>query len=137
MSIIYQRVIELCHERNITKTTLEHECGFSQNSINKWQSRSYPAADKLMKVADFFDVSVDYLLGRENQQTKKAVPMERPESDLATIENIKGLLAEKDGMDIVAKLYRELHEHQKIYVLTWLVGYMMSEGLPVNKILGK
>lgn len=70
-------------------------------------------------------------------EIKKAVPMERPESDLTTIENIKGLLAENNGIDIVSKLYKELQEKQQLFVLTWLVGYMMSEGLPVNKILGK
>lgn len=58
---IYERVMKLCSERNIDKTTLEKACGFSQNSINKWKS-SMPSIDKIIKVANYFGVTVDYLL---------------------------------------------------------------------------
>ncbi len=40
-------------------------------------------------------------------------------------------------IDIVAKLYNELQEKQKVYVLTWIIAYMTSEGLPVKQILGR
>ena len=60
---LYDTVMLLCSENGITKTKLERDCGFSQNSINKWAAQS-PSADKLAKVADYFGVSVDYLLGK-------------------------------------------------------------------------
>lgn len=63
--------------------------------------------------------------------------MERPESDVTTIDDIKSLLTENNGLDFIERLYRELQEKQKVFVLTWLIGYMVSEGLPVNKILGR
>lgn len=56
-------VLQLCQEKGITKTQLERECGFSQNSINKWATQS-PSADKLIKVSERLGVSVDYLLGK-------------------------------------------------------------------------
>lgn len=70
---LYETVMLLCSENGITKTKLERDCGFSQNSINKWAAQS-PSADKLAKVADYFGVSVDYLLGRTddpNQPEKR------------------------------------------------------------------
>lgn len=32
------------------------------------QKLNYPSVDKLIKLADFFDVSTDYLLGRSNSK---------------------------------------------------------------------
>ena len=60
---LYDTILYLCSKSGITKTQLERDCGFSQNSINKWATKS-PSSEKLSKVADYFDVSVDYLLGK-------------------------------------------------------------------------
>ena len=103
---IYEKVIELCNERNTTKTALEEACGFSQNSINKWRD-SVPSIERIIKVADHFNVPVDYLLGREITQTKKAVPEVRLESDTALLSNedLKALLENNEGVDFIEKLY--------------------------------
>ena len=122
MSVIYKRVMDLCKERNITKTLLEHECGFSQNSINKWESRSYPAADKLMKVADYFGVSVDYLLGRDSAVEENALLADKVDFDIA----------KNYGVDYLEKIYKELDEKQKLYVISWIVGYAKSQGVKIT-----
>ncbi|WP_221644800.1 helix-turn-helix domain-containing protein [Listeria grandensis] len=41
---------------------LERELEFGQNSIYKWKTQQ-PSVDKLIMVANFFDVTTDYLLG--------------------------------------------------------------------------
>ncbi len=46
---------------------LESELGFGNGTIGKWD-KAAPSADKLAIVAEFFDVSVDYLLGRSNDE---------------------------------------------------------------------
>lgn len=61
-SIIYQRIKALCSERGITVTRLETLMGYSQSTIGKWRS-AMPTADKLIKVAQYFGVSMDYLVG--------------------------------------------------------------------------
>lgn len=61
-SIIYQRIKALCSERGITVTKLETLMGYSQSTIGKWRS-AMPTADKLIKVAQYFDVSMDYIVG--------------------------------------------------------------------------
>lgn len=60
----------LCEEKGITPTKASQEIGFSKGSVSYWKKKwsqgedakpdSYTAA----KIADFFGVSVDYLLGR-------------------------------------------------------------------------
>ncbi len=53
----------------MTLTGLETELGIGRGIIKRWE-KSSPNMDNIQKVADYFHVSVDYLLGRE--ETKKA-----------------------------------------------------------------
>lgn len=56
------KIRELCDKANITLNRLERELGLSKSSIAKWDTNA-PSVDKVAKVAKYFDVSVDYLLG--------------------------------------------------------------------------
>lgn len=62
-SDIYTRVKDLCKARKITIRKLEETLGFGHSSINKWKNSVSPSIDKVIKVADYFDVSIDYLTG--------------------------------------------------------------------------
>ena len=55
---------ELATQRKISVAELERTLGFGNGSISKWNKQS-PSTEKLKKVADYFDVSTDYLLDRE------------------------------------------------------------------------
>lgn len=63
-----ERIRELCREKGISILKLEMAFGFSNGSVNKW-SRQSPSADKLLTVASFFGVSMEYLLTGEEKQT--------------------------------------------------------------------
>lgn len=43
---------------------LEMNFGYSNGYLAKWKNNT-PNSDELSRIADFFNVSVDYLLGRE------------------------------------------------------------------------
>lgn len=62
MSLV-NRIKQLCAQRDLSLHRLEMTVGFSKSSISKWDVNT-PSADKVLRVADYFDVSVDYLLGR-------------------------------------------------------------------------
>lgn len=68
-SILYQRIKELCSKHSITIAKLESDLGFSNAVINKWKQNTSPSIDKVIKVAGYFDVSVEYLLGRSEIPT--------------------------------------------------------------------
>ena len=52
-------------ERNISRARLSSDIGFGINQIKYWEKNgNTPSADTVKKLADYFDVSVDYLLGR-------------------------------------------------------------------------
>jgi len=52
---------KLCEQNSTTFAQLEKELGFGNGTIRKW-SESSPGIDKILKVADRFGVSVDYLI---------------------------------------------------------------------------
>lgn len=64
---IYEKVVELCKRKKITEAYLERDLGFSQGAINKWK-KSTPSARKIQQVADYFNVSMAYLMGFEDNQ---------------------------------------------------------------------
>ena len=59
---LLERVKELCSESKVSQRTVEKECGLSNGSITKWKT-SNPSSDTVQKVAEFFNVSTDWLNG--------------------------------------------------------------------------
>lgn len=55
---------DLAAQKKISVAELERTLGFGNGSISKWNKQS-PSADKLKKVADYFGVTIDYLLDRK------------------------------------------------------------------------
>lgn len=56
----YEIIKELCKERGIAVTALEKELGFGRGSIGKLRNGS-TTIERLQKIADFFNVSIEYL----------------------------------------------------------------------------
>ncbi len=60
-----QRLRELRLKNNITQKMLAEKIGVSQQAVARWESDNFaPTADTLIELANFFEVSADYLLGR-------------------------------------------------------------------------
>lgn len=67
------RLFELLKETNTSQKQLAEYIGASQGNISDWKSgKAVPASEKLCAIADFFNVSVDYLLGRTDVRTPAA-----------------------------------------------------------------
>ena len=65
-NILYARIKQLCDERGISIKRLETMLGFGASSIQKWKDSTSPSIDKVKSVATFFNVSIDYLIGRSD-----------------------------------------------------------------------
>lgn len=59
----FERVKFLADKQKISIVDLEIKLGFGKNSLYSWKKKM-PNSGNLEKVADFFGVSTDYLLGR-------------------------------------------------------------------------
>lgn len=61
--MLFERVKNLAKKRNKNLKQVAEEIGLSENAFYKWKNQS-PKAETLQKVADYFGVTTDYLLGR-------------------------------------------------------------------------
>ena len=57
MFSLFEKIKELCQKRGISINSLEETLGYSMKSKK-------PNAERLQEIADYFNVSTDYLLGR-------------------------------------------------------------------------
>ena len=77
------RLRELRAKTGKSQTTLANELHFAQNTISQWERGSRDIDnDKLHVLADYFNVTIDYLLGRDevkpkNEASSKNVPLEK------------------------------------------------------------
>lgn len=67
---IYERLKELAHDKNITIAEIERKTSISNGTIGKFVKQN-PSLETLNKLAEFFNVSLDYLVGREEATPKK------------------------------------------------------------------
>ena len=61
---IYQNVMKLCEERGISPNKLDIESGIGRGNVERWKTVS-PSIEKVSAVADYFGVSVDYIVKGE------------------------------------------------------------------------
>lgn len=64
--LIAQRIKDSMKNEKLTQVQLAKAIGVGQSSVSDWlNSKSEPSIDNLWKLADFFDVSIDFLVGRK------------------------------------------------------------------------
>ena len=87
---LYENVKEAARLKGYSINRLEKELGFARSYISKFKTIT-PSADKLQKIADFLEVSVEYLMTGE-----------QPKSQQLTSRDIKDIT--KDVESIMQKL---------------------------------
>lgn len=66
-SLFSTRLSTLRKEKKLTQYSLAESLGFSRGQISNYEQGSRePDQDTLLKIADFFNVSTDYLIGKSN-----------------------------------------------------------------------
>jgi len=59
--MVFEKIQQKCSEKGVSIYRLEKDLGFSPSCVKKWKN-SIPTADKLLKVAKYFDVPIEYFL---------------------------------------------------------------------------
>ena len=83
------RIKELAIQRKVSVAELERALGFGNGSISKWNKQS-PSTEKLKQVADYFQVSLDYLVGRSDDKYDLS-PQEKIDIGIEAEKMMKGL----------------------------------------------
>lgn len=63
-SIFSAQLQKLRKEKRVTQEQLANYLGVSPQAVSKWENGTYPEGDLLPRIADYFEVSIDYLYGR-------------------------------------------------------------------------
>lgn len=92
---------QLRKDKKISQEQLGHRLGFGKNTISQYETGiREPNIDTLIKLAEYFDVTVDYLIGRENEVKEKNSFLESiPESRKQLINEILSL-SDAESRDI-------------------------------------
>lgn len=65
--LIIDRLKELMAEEKLNQVRLAEKTGIKQNTISAWlRGKKEPSVTSLWLLADYFNVDIDYLVGRKN-----------------------------------------------------------------------
>lgn len=65
--ILVNNIKKLCKENNVTISVLERELFMSPGLISRW-TKNMPALDRVIEIANYFNVSLDTLIGNANDE---------------------------------------------------------------------
>ena len=96
--MFWKNFVELCNSKNVMPTNAVKEIGIAAGSITKWKEGRIPRDSTLIKIAEYFGVSVEYLLGKEKENT--------PSNDErgAEFDALYALLSDEDKAVIKAQM---------------------------------
>ena len=99
------RIEKLLIDTGISKKTMLNDLSLGINTFSNWKNRgTIPSGETLQKIADYFGVTVDYLLGKAPEQSNDLSEDEREllgllrqlsDDDLTTALKLVKLMAEK------------------------------------------
>lgn len=93
----YDIIAGLCKKQNLAVTALERELGFGRGSIGKLRNGK-TTFDRLQKIANYFDVPVEYLLDVEDFSSTENPLTSKDERDITkTVNELMEKLDSNDG----------------------------------------
>lgn len=120
MFSLFEKIKELCQNRGISINSLEETLGYSRNTIYSMKNKK-PNAERLQEIADYFNVSTDYLLGRTDN------PAIAGDSKEYTWQG-KTLNVEEMASNIMMFGGRELTDEKKKIIQSIIEGYLKEAG---------
>lgn len=112
---------DLCKKKGISCKKAAEDIGLSNSITTKWKKTgATPGGDTLNRIANYFDVSTDYLLGKENKKAPAETGKRSNDSDIldevdiAFYGDYKELTEEnKETLRAMARLFRERQGKQE------------------------
>ena len=120
MFSLFEKIKELCQNRGISINSLEETLGYSRNTIYSMKNKK-PNAERLQEIADYFNVSTDYLLGRTDNPNIAGDSKEY-------IWQGKTLNVEEMASNVMMFGGRELTDEKKRIIQSIIEGYLKEAG---------
>lgn len=131
---LYSNFEKLLKERGETAYKVAKETGISQPTLSDWKNgKSVPKADKLQKIADHFNVTLDYLMtGKEPNQTEPELTT-KDKRDIA--KDLDRIMSEiKNGQDGPLYYNGEEIDEASINLLQNAIEFALTQTKKINKV---
>ena len=100
-----ENFVKICNDKGVSPSKVVEAVGLKRSAYSQWTDESVPRKATLMRIADYFGVTVDYLVSGE----------ERTESTLS--ENEKALL----------ELFRKIPQEKQEMALRMIEAALRSQ----------
>lgn len=105
MTRFFEQYSRLCKERGMSANGAAKEIGLPSSSVTYWKRGSLPQQRTLERVAEYFGVSTDYLLGYTDEK-------EKPVSARAELDKLIDGMGREELIDFIAKATEKLREQK-------------------------
>ncbi|SNY19169.1 Helix-turn-helix domain-containing protein [Orenia metallireducens] len=106
-----ERLRELRKDKGLTMDELAEQTGLSQSYISEIERNiKEPKFDKLNLLANYFDVSVDYILGRTNIKSKNTDKITQALEDNPELADFWEQLKKRESMQLLFKQTRNMSD---------------------------
>lgn len=102
--MFYDRFIELCEKKGVSRTKACTDCNVSRTAWRKWADGATPNGTTLNSFSSYFGVSVGYLLGEAEQKEKAPANAEAYVNDDPELTEYLEELKNRNEMRMLFKL---------------------------------
>ena len=120
MFVAFDKIMELADKQGISINVLEEKLGYGTNTLYRLK-RSNPSSKVLKEIADYFNVSADYLLGRTDNPS---IAVDSKEYSWQG----KTLNVEEMASNVMMFGGRELTDEKKKIIQSIIEGYLKEAG---------
>ena len=132
-----EKLKELRKKNKLTQQQLAQFLGITVSAYGNYElGQREPPIEYLCKLADYFGVSVDYILDRESPTNEKSQPAERPQADISEnfIKEFGDLFSDETFIQY-ARLYKLMNTTQRLMILGVIIGHMEKAGIALPPML--
>lgn len=99
-----ENFIKICAEKGVSPTSVCVSIGLSSSVFSQWSDSTVPRKTTLVKLADALNVSVDYLLGKEEKPADEGELSETEKQLIDALRDVPDELRERAFRAAVASL---------------------------------
>lgn len=100
LHLFYSNFIVLCNKKGVTPSSVVEQLGFKRSVVTRWKKGSHPHRANAQKVADYFGVTVEQLMGNELPELPPKEPKKSAPSDYSK-DAVKEMLKSMDLQQVL------------------------------------
>lgn len=131
---MYEVFEQLLQKHNVSAYRVAKEAGVTQTALSNWKSgRSTPSTLTLQKIADYFGVTIDFLMTRKDNESKEAQLTPKDEREIGR--DLDRIMKEIKNGENGPLFYNGVEMDEKsLILLENAIEYALKESKKENKV---